>query len=81
MCVGFSSVNSLKSLNTPFNPLCFVLKLTSKKSRFLNSLKKGRKVDFETTVILVSGYFLIKHLKEGMVMATSPIDENLKTNR
>ena len=48
---------------------------------FLNSLKKGRKAGFETIVILVSGYFLIKHLIEGIIIATSPIDENLKTNR
>ena len=29
-------------------------------------------------VISQSGYFLIKHLKTGTVMATSPMDENLK---
>ena len=45
------------------------------------TLKKGLNVFFETIVIFKSGYDFTKHLSEGIIIATSPIEENLNTNR
>jgi hypothetical protein len=59
--------------------LCFPFLSNGKKETLGRSLNKGWKKGVEITVILTLGYYALKALKIGTVMATSPIAESLMT--
>ena len=71
--------SSRNNRNNPKKPLCFPFLSNDKKVTFGRSLNNGWKNGLEITVILTFGYFSLKALKTGTVMATSPIAESLMT--